>query len=90
MAADPPRQYPSEWTAEQVVANTSRLLLGGLDEEDGDNPDPDEQEWEEEANEDHPPSDPLEQISEEELECHRHCLASMICPVHLGCVAVLL
>ena len=27
------RPDPREWSAEQVVANASRLLLGGLDEE---------------------------------------------------------
>ena len=33
----------------------------------GDNPEPDGREWEEDDEEDHPPSDPLEQITEGEL-----------------------
>ena len=31
---------PWEWTGEQVVANADGLLLGSLDEEFADNPDP--------------------------------------------------
>ena len=56
-----------EWSAEQVVANTSRLLLGGLEEEGGDNPEPDERDWEEGEEDGGPPPDPLEQITKEEL-----------------------
>ena len=38
LAAEPP---PEDWTAAQVIAHSSQLLRGGLDDMDGDNPEPD-------------------------------------------------
>ena len=36
---------PREWSGAQVVANADRLLLGHLDEEFADNPDPGDEDW---------------------------------------------
>ena len=43
---------PEDWTAEQVTANSSRLLGGGLDDEDGENAEP---EWDGDESEEEPP-----------------------------------
>ena len=57
---------PREWTGAQVVANTDRLLLGSLDEEFADNPDPDEEDWDRPDDNDHGP-DEEDRPTEQEL-----------------------
>ena len=47
-----------DWSAEQVIANSSQLLRGGLDDEEGDNAEPD---WDDEE----PEEEDLEQLPPE-------------------------
>ena len=68
-AADPRPGAGSDtsgWSGAQVIAKSSRLLLSGLDEEEGDNPDPAERTWEEEE-EAKPTPEGEEQPSDAEL-----------------------
>ena len=48
---------PREWTGAQVVNNADRLLLGHLDEEFADNPEPSEAEWDRPDDGDHGPDE---------------------------------
>ena len=58
---------PEDWTAEQVIANSSRPLRGGLDDEEGDNAEP---EWEDAEPEEESPEQlpPEEEEEEPELD----------------------
>ena len=57
---------PREWTGAQVVANSDRLLLGSLDEEFADNPDPGEEDWDRPDDNDQGP-DEEDRPTEQEL-----------------------
>ena len=56
-AADSAEGDPREWTGAQVASNTDRILLGHLDEEFADNPEPEGADWDRPDDEDHGPQE---------------------------------